>query len=178
MGLIKICMALVIVFLVLGFIFEPQFTGQVAKKGGEIAWKGVKWIFVKIVDIAEWQATERLSPKDRVKEEDITVYKNEIIIKLDEEVRWARYTDTNSMDPLLDEGANGFEIIPKSSDDIELGDVIAYKHEKGTIIHRVVEIGEDEKGWFAIAKGDNNPSSDPWKIRFNNIEGVLIGVVY
>ncbi len=45
------------------------------------------------------------------------------------------------------------------------------------IIHRVVEIGEDEQGTYFITKGDNNFFSDG-KVRFGQIKYVTIGVIY
>lgn len=44
-------------------------------------------------------------------------------------------------------------------------------------MHRVVEIGEDEQGWFAITKGDNNEEVDPGKRRFQDIKRITVGVI-
>jgi len=84
------------------------------------------------------------------------------------------------MDPVLDEKANAIEIIPKSNNNIHVGDIISYKSDyaDGTIIHRVIRIGNDEKGWYCIVKGDNNQSPDPGKIRFNQIKRVLVAIIY
>jgi hypothetical protein len=84
------------------------------------------------------------------------------------------------MDPLFDADANSFEIKPNSPEDIQIGDIISYKSEyaTGLTIHRVIETGEDEQGWFSIVKGDNLTEPDPGKIRFNQIHGILVGVIY
>ena len=42
----------------------------------------------------------------------------------------------------------------------------------------VMEIGEDEGGWYVITKGDNNPTADPWKIRYDWITRVTVMVIY
>ena len=122
---------------------------------------------------------ERESPSDWVKENQIHVYKDKIVIDLDGAV-WSRFTDTNSMDPLFDAGSNGIEIIPQSVDQVEIGDIISYRSEyaDGIIIHRVIDKREDEKGVYFIVKGDNNDNADPGKIRFEQIEGVLVGILY
>ena len=122
---------------------------------------------------------EKESPGDWIKEDQIKVYDNKIIIDL-KDAEWASFTDTNSMDPVLDETANAIEIIPKSADDIKVGDIISYKSDyaDGTIIHRVIKIGNDEEGWYCIVKGDNNQSPDPGKIRFNQIKRVLVAIIY
>lgn len=119
------------------------------------------------------------SPSDWIKENQIHVYKDRIVIDA-ERIIWSKFTDTNSMDPLFDKGSNGLEMIPSDTDEIGVGDIISYrsKYSNGIIIHRVIEKGEDEKGIYFIAKGDNNDTADPGKIRFDQIEGVLIGILY
>ena len=122
---------------------------------------------------------EKDSPGDWIKEDQIKVYNDKVIINL-KDAEWASFIDTNSMDPVLDETANAIQIIPKSTDDIKVGDIISYKSDyaDGTIIHRVIRIGNDEKGWYCIVKGDNNQSPDPGKIRFNQIKRVLVAIIY
>ena len=122
---------------------------------------------------------EKDSPGDWIKENQIKVYDNKVIIEL-KDAEWASFTDTNSMDPVLDETANAIEIIPKSTDDIHVGDIISYNsgYADGTIIHRVIKIDKDNKGWYCIVKGDNNQSPDPGKIRFNQIKRVLVAIIY
>jgi signal peptidase len=84
------------------------------------------------------------------------------------------------MDPLIDKGANGIEIRPESPDEIEPGDVISYesKFADGIIIHRVIEKGTDDNGVYFITKGDNNPIRDPEKVHFEQVKGILVGVIY
>ena len=67
------------------------------------------------------------------------------------------------MDPVLDNGTNAIEVVPQSFDEIGTGDIISYEMESinGTIIHRVIEIGFDSEGWYAITKGDNLEFQDP-----------------
>jgi hypothetical protein len=122
---------------------------------------------------------DKPSPSDHIKEHQIHVYKNRIIIDI-ENAAWARFTDTNSMDPVIDIRSNSIEISPKDPDDIQLGDIISYKsnYADGIIIHRVVLIGYDEKGWYAILQGDNLEKPDPGKIRFDQILGVVVGIIY
>lgn len=122
---------------------------------------------------------ERYSPDNHIKEENIHVYDDRIIIDL-AGASWSSFTDTNSMDPLIDKEANGIEVKPKSPRELKEGDVIAFKtpYAPGIIIHRIVDIGQDRKGWYAKTKGDNNPSIDPGKVRFDDITGVLVGVIY
>jgi hypothetical protein len=124
-------------------------------------------------------SNEKHSPSDWVKENQIHVYNDKIVIDI-EGAMWSRFTDTNSMDPMFDKGSNGIEIIPESAEQVGVGDVVSYKSEyaDGVIIHRVIEKGQDEKGDYFIVKGDNNNSADPGKIRFNQIEGVLVGILY
>ena len=84
------------------------------------------------------------------------------------------------MDPFIDAEANSFEIKPGNESDIKVGDIISYKPSdySGMIVHRVIKIGMDEQGWYATVKGDNLKSPDPDKVRFSQINGVLVGIIY
>lgn len=125
------------------------------------------------------KAPERLSPYDRVSESQIDVFDDKVTINI-KNPEWAGFADTNSMDPFIDKGANAIQIIPGTEEDIHVGDVISYKPENSDaiIIHRIVKIGQDEKGKYFTAKGDNNPVKDPDKIRFYQIKRVLVAVIY
>ncbi|MEM2138530.1 MAG: signal peptidase I [Candidatus Woesearchaeota archaeon] len=122
---------------------------------------------------------EKPSPYDRITEDKIRVEKDKIIINI-ENAQWSKFTDTNSMDPVIDIGSNAIQVVPKNENEIHIGDIISYQSDyaEGIIIHRVVEISYDDKGWFCIAKGDNNPSNDPGKIRFNQIKRVVVAIIY
>jgi hypothetical protein len=119
------------------------------------------------------------SPSDRVSERQIYVFRDKVILDI-KNAEWASFTPTHSMEPVLNEHSNAIEVRPSSEDEIKPGDIIAYRSEyaEGTIIHRVIEVGTDEKGWFCRAKGDNNPSVDPGKIRFSQIESVVVAIIY
>jgi hypothetical protein len=123
--------------------------------------------------------TEVTSPKDRVKESQILVSKDKITLDIPNAI-WATFTDTNSMDPVLDSGSNAIEIIPSSEDDLEVGDIVAYESEyaKGLIIHRIVHKASDEKGTYFVLKGDNNPTSDPGRVRYSQIRSVVVAIIY
>jgi hypothetical protein len=122
---------------------------------------------------------ERLSPYDWVKEEQIHVYADRIVIDL-EDAEWATFTDTGSMDPIIDSGSNAIEIVPSSPEAIHLGDIVSYesKYASGTIIHRVDEIGNDQDGWYCRLKGDNLEQADPGKVRFDQIRRVVVAIIY
>ncbi|MCX6707645.1 MAG: signal peptidase I, partial [Candidatus Woesearchaeota archaeon] len=120
-----------------------------------------------------------VSPYDHVPEDNIKVYSDKVVIALSDP-SWASFTDTNSMDPVLDTGANSIEIKPANPKDVHVGDIISFKtvYSSGIVIHRVSEIGEDETGTFYLTKGDNNPTADPGKRRFEDIVGIVVGVIY
>jgi len=124
-------------------------------------------------------AKEIDSPYNRINEDQIEIYNNKVIINI-KDPEYARFTNTNSMDPVLDETANAIEIIPKSEEDIHLGDVVSYKSKlvNSVIIHRIIKISRDEKGTYYTLKGDNNKLPDPEKVRFNQIERVVVAIIY
>ena len=119
------------------------------------------------------------SPSDWIKEEQIKVYNDRVVIDL-KNAGWAAFTDTNSMDPMIDSTANAIEIVPNSEREINVGDVVSYKskYADGVIIHRVVKKDKDGNGGYFIMKGDNNPYEDPEKVRFGQIQRVLVAVIY
>jgi hypothetical protein len=125
------------------------------------------------------KSPERESPQDRIKEHQIHVYQDKVILDI-KDPEWAKFSNTNSMDPIIDENANAIQVIPKSEDEIEIGDIISYKidGEQFNIIHRVIGKGQDNEGTFFYLKGDNNPTRDPSKVRFDQIDRVLVAIVY
>jgi hypothetical protein len=121
---------------------------------------------------------EKLSSYDHVEESRISLTGNSVFIDTNYDLRWSKFEDTNSMNPLIDKGHNGLEFIPTSVTDIHLGDVISFYYKDGTYIHRVVEMGKDEFGVYFITKGDNSFNNDEGVRRFEDIQGVLFGVVF
>jgi signal peptidase I len=120
------------------------------------------------------------APSDFIKEKNIKIYDNRVIIDIPG-VSLSRYAPTGSMKPVLDEGSNGIRIIPRSEDDINIGDIITFKQDIDNddylIVHRVIEKGEDLEGIYFITKGDNNSLNDG-KIRFSDIKYLTIGILY
>ncbi|MBI5398979.1 signal peptidase I [Candidatus Woesearchaeota archaeon] len=125
------------------------------------------------------KAPERLSPADHISESQVHVYNDKVVLDIPK-ASWAQFTDTNSMDPFLDKGANSIEIAPSNPEDIHVGDVVSYQSKitNDLIIHRVISKEVDDNGIFFLVKGDNNPAADPQKIRFEDVRGVVVGVVY
>lgn len=118
---------------------------------------------------------ERFSPYDRITEGNLDLFLDKLVINFPG-IQLAHYSDTNSMDPLIDEHSIGLEIIPEAEEDIHIGDVVAYQSGKDLIVHRVISISKDEEGWCAVLKGDNSEEYE--KIRFEQVRYLLIGVLY
>jgi hypothetical protein len=125
---------------------------------------------------SEVSGLEISSPGDWIAKEQIIQEENKIIVELSN-ATIAQFTDTNSMDPLIDIYANSIEISPVK-DQLKVGDIISYQSDSKTIIHRIVLISEDENGTFYITKGDNNNLPDKYKVRFEQIKGFVVGILY
>ena len=126
--------------------------------------------------------TKKESPYDHIKEMDIKVFKDKVVIDV-KNVFWSRFADSHSMEPIIAKGANGLSIIPESENDIHVGDIVTYTpdiegYRDKLVIHRIIKLDNDDKGWYAIIKGDNLPKQDPGRIRFNQIKRLLIGIIY
>tara|TARA_Y100000310_G_scaffold219247_1_gene220643 strand:+ start:10642 stop:11136 length:495 start_codon:yes stop_codon:yes gene_type:complete len=117
------------------------------------------------------------APEDRIQTADIRILKDKLVIYVND-TYIANFTNTGSMEPTFSQNSQGIEIKPQSSKDIKVGDIVSYTNpDQETIIHRVIKIGNDPE-WFAITKGDNNNINDPQKVRFNQINRILIGILY
>lgn len=118
-----------------------------------------------------------LVPFDHIKKDQIMVTENKVIIR-NENVNWAQYTDTGSMEPVLSSTANGIEIKPVGTDEVHVGDIISYFYNDKIIVHRVIRIGIDKDGWYAVTKADTSEREDPLKVRFSQVNGILVGIIY
>lgn len=116
------------------------------------------------------------SPSDSIKENQILIYNDKIVVNI-EDASLSAYAPTGSMLPVLDEGANGIIVTPKSEDEISVGDIVTYKKDSMLIVHRVAEKGTDNEGVYFITQGDNNNYADG-KIRFSDIKYKTIGILY
>lgn len=116
------------------------------------------------------------APQDFVKENQIQIYDDKVVINV-KGASLSRYAATGSMKPTFDENANGIRIVPKTEDEINVGDIITYQSGDSLIVHRVVEKGTDSEGVYFITKGDNNTISDG-KVRFKDIKYETIALIW
>ncbi|MBW3018711.1 signal peptidase I [Candidatus Woesearchaeota archaeon] len=123
---------------------------------------------------------ERPSPSDWISEEQIHLGQEKVCFDMPTgyTAEWATFADTNSMDPVFDQGSHAIQLKPHSISDIKVGDIITFDTEFGKIIHRVVEIGYDEDGWYCLTKGDNNRYPDGIKVRFEDISKEVVAIIY
>ncbi|MEM0246681.1 MAG: signal peptidase I [Desulfurococcaceae archaeon] len=77
---------------------------------------------------------------------------------------------SRSMEPALSVG--DIVVICNQCKDINVGDVVAYISKWGVVIHRVVELREDQK--YVITKGDANRDPDLEPVPFENIIGKAV----
>ncbi len=119
------------------------------------------------------------SPSAWITDKQIGVYSQRVILDI-KDPQWATFTDTHSMEPVISSRSYAIEIVPESEDQINVGDIVSYKsrYADGTIIHRVIQKSNDADGVYFIMKGDNNPSQDPGKIRFDQIQRVVVAIIY
>ncbi len=181
--MIKKLIALAIAVFVLGWLSNTYFAslGTVSAQPFSSDANGAEVAAGSSQDISLAVGREKPSPSDRLRLQDVHVTDKTVVIDAVQGRNYetAIFTDTNSMDPLIDEGTQAIQIVPLVTDDIQVGDIISYDSGAyGVIIHRVIQIGNDNQGWFAVVKGDNNPSADPIKVRFSMVRRVLVAVLY
>jgi signal peptidase I len=124
------------------------------------------------------KATEHPSPSDWLTKDQIKVHKTDVKLDVQNAI-FTTYANTNSMDPVLDENTHGIEIKPQE-DQLRIGDIISYESTRHNvvIVHRITSINEDKLGTYYTVKGDNNATEDQERIRFNQIRGVVVALIY
>ena len=117
------------------------------------------------------------APSDAINVSDIEVNDKQIVFNVPG-ARISSYADSGSMLPILNQNANGIEIVPQNESQIHIGDIITYQDNEGNlIVHRVVKISEDNQGTYFVTKGDNAAANDG-KIRFSQIKYLTIAIIY
>jgi signal peptidase len=87
---------------------------------------------------------------------------------------WAMAIGSDSMQPAI--GTGDVVIIDKDFGDIkkiDLGSVIAFRHDGQVITHRLIEVKDSASGLLIQTKGDNNNASDAWTVRESDLVGVV-----
>ena len=122
---------------------------------------------------------DQISPSDTIQANQITISEDGVYINI-ENATWVSYSNTNSMDPIIDSTANGIEIPVTEETELKVGDIVSYKANwnENLVSHRIIEINEDEDGTYYILKGDNNSTQDPNKVRKEQIQYKLIAIIY
>jgi len=99
--------------------------------------------------------------------------------------------DSNSMLPGLSSRNIVFFKKPVSENELSVGNIIAYDNNcvhdfvlrycvncnYPSVLHKIVFIGFDDSGWFALTKGDNNLVVDKCKVRFKDVYWKVVGLI-
>ena len=122
---------------------------------------------------------DKPSPSNFFDTTQIKVYKDHVYLDV-QNIQWAAFEDTKSMLPVINKDSNALQIVPKCPEEIRIGDIVSYRSDyaSGIIIHRVMHIDEDAQGPYFVLKGDNNPTSDPGKIRCHQIDRKVVAIIY
>jgi len=116
-------------------------------------------------------------PQKRVDISDVVISEDAAMINI-EELTPGIIAPSGSMFPLLQKDTIVLEKAPEDFNELLPGDIIIFTYKDTRIIHRIVSVGWDEEGWYANTKGDNNPLADPFKVRFADVKGVVVGIIY
>jgi signal peptidase len=87
---------------------------------------------------------------------------------------WALAIASDSMNPEIKPG----DVVVIDKDfgavaDIELGSVVAFRHDGVVVTHRLIDVKHDASGIKIQTKGDNNSSNDAWVVREDDLVGVV-----
>ena len=83
-----------------------------------------------------------------------------------------------SMEPFLSEEDNVIITEIRNNKDLNIGDIVLYENDNNKIMHRIMFIGEDEKGWYAFIKGDANTCPDGEKcwLEDNKLKSIVFKI--
>lgn len=128
---------------------------------------------------SQWltQPLDVQGPHQRILDHQVEIQPDRVVLRIPN-AQFAGFTATHSMDPVIDSDSNALEIVPQTEEDIHIGDIVSYRYKEDILIHRVMDIKKDEQGTYYTMKGDNNPSPDPVKVRFGQIQRVLVAILY
>lgn len=161
MRLVYLSISAIIIVIITAFFLVPLKTPFVVKNSKEMPFGF---------------SQEKQPPSNYINESQIEIQDSKIIITI-ENTSIGRFANTSSMMPSINENSNSIRIVPGKPEQIHVGDIITFEQDNILIVHRVVELGYDMEGWYAITKGDNTAESDG-KIRFEQIRYIMIGILY
>ena len=78
---------------------------------------------------------------------------------------------SDSMSPNIDKGDAVLLHKTKEAEKYKKGDIIAFNHNDRVIVHRLVDIVEENNETYYITKGDANNAADNYQLKFDNIVG-------
>ena len=84
---------------------------------------------------------QKKAPSDFISEDKIIVYPDKLVLDI-KDYTINRYAPTGSMIPVLDKGANGISIKPKSEEELNVGDIVTFWIGEELIVHRIIKKGQ------------------------------------
>ena len=121
----------------------------------------------------EYSETYSLSAEGQIMDR-ISLSDNQVILNINDS-SLSIFEETSSMLPVINHHSKAIEIKP---DKLSIGDIISYKDNEVIVVHRIVDIGADSEGTYYITKGDNNNAVDQKKVRFNDVQGKIVVIIY
>jgi hypothetical protein len=115
---------------------------------------------------------------DMIPEQNIHIFPGKLVLEGDYQL--SSFADSNSMLPVLDSGSSGIEVPVYADTILERGNIISYKLEgrNYTVVHRIIDIQEDAKGIYYTTQGDYLQEPDPYKVRQDQVQRLMIGVIW
>lgn len=87
-------------------------------------------------------------------------------------------SNTNSMDPLFDDGHTLLVQPITNYSDLIVGDMVVYDIGYGLIAHRICEIYLEHEEWRYRVWGDNNGNKDSVILAASHLKYLIIGIFY
>jgi len=117
----------------------------------------------------------------------IKIYNNPSMVTIyasqEDSFALTRVISSKSMKPLIPDNATVIYRLNFTEEDLRIGEVVGIARnieEYGTdldLVHRIINIEENNGEECYITKGDNNKKSDPYCWNFSEIVGIVVGVI-
>ena len=122
--------------------------------------------------------SEPAFPQHRIDINDVKLLNTHTVINVPDLISKYTLCDSYSMSPVLGCDTTVLAKSVNTHSELNVGDIVIIAQIETPVIHRIIDEGVDDTGWYCITKGDNNNNRDTTIRRFSDILYVVVGIIY
>ena len=120
---------------------------------------------------------EKPSPSIRIGQDNLAFLPDKVVISYPG-IKGSSYSDTNSLDPYIDDGMTGLSIPVNSETKLYIGDIISYKQGNKVYTHIISAIEPNSNGNIYIVNGTYNKVLLSTRVSHEEVLFVKVGNIY